>query len=82
MSWLKRGHRNRVMSKSFPTEWLSFIQRNVPFYQCLPPGDQSKLQKLELKSIHPDLYEQLRLFYRRDPASLFEKIRRETNCAP
>ena len=46
MSWLKRRHRNRLMSKRFPTEWLSFIQRNVPFYKCLPPGDQSKLQRL------------------------------------
>ena len=37
---------------------------------------------IELKSVHPDLYEQLRLFYRRDPASLFEKARTETNCMP
>jgi hypothetical protein len=31
-------------------------------------------------SVHPDLYEQLRLFYRRDPASFFGDARAEKIC--
>lgn len=46
MSWLKKRHRKRVLSKSFPAKWLSIIQRNVPFYDCLPPEDQFELQRL------------------------------------
>ena len=34
----------------------------------------------ELKAEHPDLYEQLKLFYRRDPASFFGDARAEKIC--
>ena len=34
----------------------------------------------DLKSAHPDLYEQLRLFYQRDPASFFDNPRADKIC--
>jgi len=46
MSWLKKRRRKRLISSSFPAEWLSIIQRNVPYYKCLTAEDQSELQKL------------------------------------
>ena len=129
MSWLKKRRRKHLISSSFPAEWLSIIQRNVPYYKCRTAEDQSELQKLiqiflgeknlralvdavinnhpslldrygaaspaeffavatefffekpnDLKSVHPDLYEQLMLFYQRDPAHIFENARAERIC--
>jgi Mlc titration factor MtfA (ptsG expression regulator) len=46
MSWFKKRRRKRLMSKSFPAQWLAIIQRNVPYYQRLSPQDQYELQRL------------------------------------
>ena len=34
------------MQKTFPAEWLSIIERYVPYYRCLPPAEQSELHGL------------------------------------
>jgi len=35
---------------------------------------------IELKLVHPHLYKQLTLFYRRDPAYIFENTRKKKSC--
>jgi len=45
MLWLKKWHRNRVVCREFPSDWLGIIKRNVPFYKKLPETDQKELQQ-------------------------------------
>jgi len=46
MLWFKKRRRKRLRSKIFPAEWLSILQRNVPYYHFLTSEDQSELQGL------------------------------------
>ncbi len=68
MSWFKKRHRKHLMAKSFPAEFFAVA---TEFFFEKP---------IEFKPVHPDLYEQLTLFYRRDPASIFKNARTEKNC--
>jgi len=45
MFGLKKWRRNRIAGWRFPDEWLTIIERNVPFYRRLPPEDKKELQK-------------------------------------
>jgi Mlc titration factor MtfA (ptsG expression regulator) len=42
----KKHCRKRLMKQKFPPEWLSIIERNVPYYHCLSPEGQIELQGL------------------------------------
>ena len=41
---LKRRRRQMLMSKAFPPEWLSILERSVSLYSRLPPADQQELR--------------------------------------
>ena len=43
MFWFKRWRRRRAAGRVFPQEWLSIIERNVPFYRRLSHEDQKEL---------------------------------------
>jgi Mlc titration factor MtfA (ptsG expression regulator) len=45
MFGLKKWRRKRLASRQFPAEWLSIIERNVPFYSKLPAEDKEELQR-------------------------------------
>jgi hypothetical protein len=45
MFGFKKRRRNRLASQPFPAEWLTIIERNVPFYRLLPEADQKELQR-------------------------------------
>ena len=40
----KRQRRDRLRAIPLPQSWLKIIERNVPFYRCLPEADQRELQ--------------------------------------
>ncbi len=44
MFGFKRGRRDRLRAIPLPQLWLKIIERNVPFYRCLPEADQRELQ--------------------------------------
>ena len=44
--FFKRRRRNRLRAAPFPADWLSFIEKNVRFYDCLPEADRRELQGL------------------------------------
>jgi hypothetical protein len=43
---LKRRHRLQLMEKPLPGPWLACIQRNVPYFTCLPEKNKKRLQGL------------------------------------
>ncbi len=45
MFWFKKFRRRRAAGRPFPREWLSIIERNVPFYSLLPIHDQKELRR-------------------------------------
>jgi MtfA peptidase len=44
--FFKHRRRNRLRAAPFPANWLSFIEKNVRFYDCLPEADRRELQGL------------------------------------
>lgn len=46
MFLFKKYRRNRLMQQKFPAEWLSILERNVPYYRCLTADEQKELQGL------------------------------------
>ena len=44
--FFKRRRRKRLLSAPFSAAWLEIIERNVPFYACLPEADRQELQGL------------------------------------
>jgi len=45
MFGFKKWRRKRLASQPFPQQWLSIIERNVPFYKLLSPEDKKELQR-------------------------------------
>lgn len=41
--WFKQRRRAKILRQSFPAEWQSFIDRNVPFVAHLPSEDRAEL---------------------------------------
>lgn len=46
MFGFRKKRRKRLMKQKLPVEWVAILEQNVPYYLCLSPGDQSKLQGL------------------------------------
>ena len=44
MFGFRRRRRQRLMSRPFPPEWTSILERNVPLYRRLSPADQQELR--------------------------------------
>ncbi len=44
MPIFKKIRRKNLMNKAFPVEWLSIIERNVPYYRYLSAFEQTELQ--------------------------------------
>ena len=44
--FFKERRRKRLRSAPFPASFLAIIERNVPFYMCLPEADRRELQGL------------------------------------
>jgi MtfA peptidase len=44
--FFKKRRRKRLRSAPFPASFLAIIERNVPFYLCLPEADRLELQGL------------------------------------
>ena len=44
MFGFKQRRRDRLRATSLPAAWIKIIERNVPFYRCLPKDDQRELQ--------------------------------------
>lgn len=42
-SLLKEQKRQRLRAQPFPKKWLRLIERHVPFFQALSPGDRAEL---------------------------------------
>jgi MtfA peptidase len=42
----RKKRRERLMKTPLPPEWLSIVERNVPYYRVLPPEDRLELQGL------------------------------------
>ena len=45
MFGLKKRRRSRLANRRFPDQWLAIVERNVPLYRRLPPGDKKELQR-------------------------------------
>jgi hypothetical protein len=45
MFWFKKWRRKKIAQKSFPKDWLTILEKNVPFYNHLPDADKSELQR-------------------------------------
>lgn len=45
MFWFKKWRRNRIARKPFPQDWLTILEKNLPFYNKLPGDDQAELQR-------------------------------------
>lgn len=45
MFWFKKRRRKRLADREFPQGWLRIIEKNVPLYSRLPPGDQVELRR-------------------------------------
>ncbi len=45
MGWFKRRRREETAAGAFPSEWLSIIERNVPYYGRLTEADRTELQR-------------------------------------
>lgn len=43
---LRKWRRSRLMTKSFPSDWLRVLERNVPYYGLLPEAQQHRLRSL------------------------------------
>jgi len=46
MAFFKKRRHDRLMQKPMSEEWIAILGQNVPYYHCLPPQDQRKLQGL------------------------------------
>ena len=46
MFGFKKRRRQRLMKQPFPSNWLSIVERNVPYYRRLNPDQQRRLQGL------------------------------------
>jgi Mlc titration factor MtfA (ptsG expression regulator) len=44
--FFKRRRRERLRAEAFPAAWFQILERNVPFYACLPEADRRELQGL------------------------------------
>lgn len=53
----KKHRRNRLMKQKLPAQWLSIIERNVPYYRCLSPEEQTELQGLINVFLHEKEFE-------------------------
>jgi len=42
-NWLTRRRREAARRKPFPPEWQAIVDRNVPYFACLPPRDRKEL---------------------------------------
>jgi Mlc titration factor MtfA (ptsG expression regulator) len=42
----RKKRRERLMKTPLPREWLAIVERNVPYYQVLPPQDRLELHGL------------------------------------
>lgn len=42
--WLRRRRRRKLLSRQFPSEWVDYLQRNVPPYATLSAEEQARLQ--------------------------------------
>jgi len=45
MFWLKKRRRNLISQKPFPQEWLTILEKNMPFYNHLPDADKTELRR-------------------------------------
>jgi len=45
MFWFKKWRRKRTAQKPFPQDWLTILQKNLPFYNHLPDADKNELQQ-------------------------------------
>jgi Mlc titration factor MtfA (ptsG expression regulator) len=54
---LKRRHRDRIESRSFPGEWLAFVQRNVPYCSLLSLVERARLHGLVQVFLHEKKFE-------------------------
>ena len=43
MFGIKKRRRERLKAQPFPPSWLEVIERDVPYYACLPPDDRAEL---------------------------------------
>ncbi|HEY1861641.1 MAG TPA: M90 family metallopeptidase [Gemmataceae bacterium] len=43
-SWLQRRRRAKLLAKPFPSEWLSYLRKNVAHYPHLSEGEQVRLR--------------------------------------
>lgn len=41
--WFKSKRRRRIRGSIFPREWLSCVEKNVPYYSMLPPESREEL---------------------------------------
>jgi len=42
----RRKHRQQLLEQSLPAKWLAIVERNVPYYRTLDPGEQQQLHGL------------------------------------
>jgi Mlc titration factor MtfA (ptsG expression regulator) len=45
MFWLKKYRRKRITQNPFPEEWLTILEKNLPFYKHLPDADKNELRR-------------------------------------
>src|SRR5262245_12962492 len=43
-SWLKQRRRRKILAQPFPSEWLTILRRNVPYYELLTETEQARLR--------------------------------------
>jgi Mlc titration factor MtfA (ptsG expression regulator) len=46
MGWIRNLKRARLKHRPFPLAWARILERNVPYYGCLPAAEQEKLRQL------------------------------------
>jgi Mlc titration factor MtfA (ptsG expression regulator) len=46
MFGFRKKRRKRLMKEKLPVKWITILEQNVPYYLCLSPEDQGKLQGL------------------------------------
>ncbi|GMU94183.1 MAG: hypothetical protein AMXMBFR4_32410 [Candidatus Hydrogenedentota bacterium] len=87
--WYKRRRRARIREQPFPDEWESILQRNVPYYNWLPPDLQSEMRGLvqifiDEKNIEGcgglELTDEIRVTVAAHACTLL--LRREHDCYP
>jgi Mlc titration factor MtfA (ptsG expression regulator) len=46
MVWMRDRRRRQLRATPLPTEWKSIVERNVPYYKCLPEEERAELEGL------------------------------------